>query len=317
MSDFLTNLVGRALGSVEVVRPRVPSLFEPHRQGTGLLAARPSLPMRHADPARDAASEGEVTAPPVHPRSQPLRPPAVNPAAPDRQAPEAEPTTQPTDGFELPHPAGPTPPAIAPSAVVRPGPIAAIQVPDRSSIKAEPDSHPAPRPATRDPIRPAAKERPDAPSVTAIPSTPVDWRESRPKEIQPLAQSTQVKAKPEPPTSAPDTKPEISTIRPNRAQSATPPATAMPSLVAHRPLQDTRGIRPPIVPRPAARNGGAKDEGASPASSSPKPQIEVSIGKVEVRAVFPEQPARRTPQARPRPTVSLDDYLNRRHGGKR
>jgi hypothetical protein len=52
-------------------------------------------------------------------------------------------------------------------------------------------------------------------------------------------------------------------------------------------------------------------------SSAAEPAIRVTIGRVEVRAVFPEQPARRTAPQRARPTVSLDDYLNRGSGAKR
>jgi len=40
MSDLLTNLAARSLGTAAGIRPRVPSLYEPHRQDTGLLGIR-------------------------------------------------------------------------------------------------------------------------------------------------------------------------------------------------------------------------------------------------------------------------------------
>jgi hypothetical protein len=48
-----------------------------------------------------------------------------------------------------------------------------------------------------------------------------------------------------------------------------------------------------------------------------EPAIRVTIGRVEVRAVFPEQPVKRSPPPRFRPSVTLDDYLNRGRGAKR
>jgi len=47
------------------------------------------------------------------------------------------------------------------------------------------------------------------------------------------------------------------------------------------------------------------------------PSVQVTIGRVEVRAVFAEQPVKRTPPPRFRPRVTLDEYLNRGGGAKR
>src|ERR1039458_9713329 len=41
MSNFLTNLVNRSAGAAEVVQPRVPSIYEPHRRDSGQLGTRP------------------------------------------------------------------------------------------------------------------------------------------------------------------------------------------------------------------------------------------------------------------------------------
>ncbi len=40
MSEFLRNLAARSKGTLETVRPRVPSRFEPVQSDDGLLAAR-------------------------------------------------------------------------------------------------------------------------------------------------------------------------------------------------------------------------------------------------------------------------------------
>ncbi len=48
------------------------------------------------------------------------------------------------------------------------------------------------------------------------------------------------------------------------------------------------------------------------------PTIRVTIGRIEVQAVMPaKESAARTPPARPRALLSLDDYLKQRNGGQR
>jgi hypothetical protein len=43
--------------------------------------------------------------------------------------------------------------------------------------------------------------------------------------------------------------------------------------------------------------------------------VQVSIGRVDVRAVFAPPPASPPPQPRSAPVMSLDDYLKQRDGG--
>jgi hypothetical protein len=54
-----------------------------------------------------------------------------------------------------------------------------------------------------------------------------------------------------------------------------------------------------------------------PTSGTREPEIRVTIGRVDVRAVFPEQPVKRSAPPRFRPSVTLDDYLSRGSGAKR
>jgi len=64
----------------------------------------------------------------------------------------------------------------------------------------------------------------------------------------------------------------------------------------------------PAVPQPAAPHSGRMDQGP--------PEVTVSIGRIEVRAIAdaaPTAPPRLRPAER-RPTLSLDEYLERRHG---
>jgi len=52
--------------------------------------------------------------------------------------------------------------------------------------------------------------------------------------------------------------------------------------------------------------------------SAPAPTIRVTIGRVEVRAILPpKEAATHAPPARPKPRLSLDDYLKQQNGGQR
>jgi hypothetical protein len=52
-------------------------------------------------------------------------------------------------------------------------------------------------------------------------------------------------------------------------------------------------------------------------SEPPLPSIEVTIGRVEVRAILPPSPAPQTPAPRKSPILPLDEYLKARNEGKR
>jgi hypothetical protein len=51
--------------------------------------------------------------------------------------------------------------------------------------------------------------------------------------------------------------------------------------------------------------------------ASESPSINVTIGRIDVRAVMPQTPAPVRASARPRPALSLEDYLKQREGGPR
>jgi hypothetical protein len=74
-----------------------------------------------------------------------------------------------------------------------------------------------------------------------------------------------------------------------------------------------------LKPDPSIRFAAAANRPApqAPANGAPEPEIRVTIGRVEVRAVFPEQPVKSSAPPRFRPSVTLDDYLSRGSGAKR
>ena len=87
----------------------------------------------------------------------------------------------------------------------------------------------------------------------------------------------------------------------------------LPATVVVRPhvMSHIDPIRPvePAAPVPAV---------LPKAMRKPAPTIQVTIGRIEVRAItLPAPPAPRFKPARPGPALSLDDYLKQRNEGKR
>ncbi len=83
-------------------------------------------------------------------------------------------------------------------------------------------------------------------------------------------------------------------------------------------LRPDLSIRPAAgAERAAARQAVANPAPQTPANRAPGPEIRVTIGRVEVRAVFPEQHVKRSAPPRFKPSVTLDDYLSRGSGAMR
>lgn len=72
-------------------------------------------------------------------------------------------------------------------------------------------------------------------------------------------------------------------------------------------------IRPPVRTQSGASGNRAIPRGADRA----EPSIQVTIGSVEVRAILPERPTALPAVKRPRPSVSLDEYLKGSERGVR
>lgn len=67
-----------------------------------------------------------------------------------------------------------------------------------------------------------------------------------------------------------------------------------------------------------AQRGFHSQTAATPVSSLPAPTIQVTIGRIEVRAISPPVTVTQAQRARtPGPALSLEDYLKQRNGGQR
>ena len=90
---------------------------------------------------------------------------------------------------------------------------------------------------------------------------------------------------------------------PERAQPSRPPS----------PLESAGVLAQPQVIRYAASKAAAHSEAVQ--GAEPVPTINVTIGRIEVRAVVPDAQARERRQSTSQPRMSLSDYLHRRAGG--
>jgi len=393
MSDFLSNVTARALGTAPVVLPRIPSLFEPYRANEGPYVVRPSSSSADAttELQESASGSGEprqsrvsahVTIP-QSPTAEPFDPHAptsqqgqqglrkdgaeiaipVQPfvSAQQRTAPasliqpaqapiavratglrESSSPVSPSRGSQLgPAQTGTTEDAPsaaqqsnAPVQAVRP-PRAqqsqAVRAPDRAGSVSESALQSAARPA----LRPLSAETIESTAGSAVPA------------LHRVADAGGLPRAAYSPTA--EASPVISALRAidSAHQPAATPAetarTARPDYFARRlapQLEQTatqqsshrtgRPVQPPsleirpltavetaVRPSVAHSAEGAKTPVALSVASPAEPPIQITIGTVEVRAVFPEKAAPRAVSRRSKPGISLDDYLKQSSRGPR
>lgn len=334
MSDFLANLAGRSLGKAEVIQPRVPSLYEPYRRDSGVASLR--TPLANRSIQADAASaprfeERELTG--VIESTESIG--RTQPAIP-RAAPKAPVTPEHRDisGSEMARAAEASPrdqsPGVPPALVPRPITRLDVAMPSLPASTAEKTFHSAvsrpevtPQEAVllgSTPSGPAAdQQQPGSADASEPLSHEIATRQSDPRQAAgPEANQFSVLANRQTPSIAQASRLTRQALVTRAVGSLpAPPAAENQRPVADLPSPEIRStlpaIRPPMAPRLAnPRN----PEIVSPAAASSSPAIQVSIGRVEVRAVFPE-PAPSAPAPRPRSTVSLDEYLNQPARGKR
>jgi hypothetical protein len=274
MSDFLSHLVARSLDPAGAVRPRLASLFEPPGPSAGPAGGPVLVP--------EALGEPVISAEPV----------------PDVRRGGESSTRRGTRPKDTPHPAGP-PRGSRPEA----GPVPA---------------EPGPRPPS--------------PAGPAVPATTRVVSESGPPPTRPQPA--------EPGQDSPAISPRLVARLP-RAVEGRPPGTELSaasdlgssarrdgmslngagsspesSQRRHDPVRPGFGRRdfPPAGPRSHPASVTAHLETMKPAAirprAEPEPVVQVTIGRIEVRAV---PPAPASAKERPRSSVmSLDEYLRLR-----
>jgi hypothetical protein len=294
MADFLTRLVARTLDMVPKVEPVVPPLvssrFDQAEDGAlGLVEDIDETTSAFQPPGSDAR---------LMPPSVVLPPdPLTTPSA--RRTPRARNATYSSQTWSTTESA--PPPAPEPEGSVQP--VKTVPAPPslaqtRSSLEgvqpsAQRRSTASPTVQVPEAVTPAGRTTPDLqtqPHVTAPP---------------PLVDRVDLASQ-----KSSATAPESFPVERQRSpDDAAQPAARIGPLES----RDSAGLpeHPVVIPREDRPGVSPRLERVEPAP----PVIRVTVGRVEVRATRSPEP--RPQPARPRPTLSLDDYLKRRDGGER
>jgi hypothetical protein len=297
MSDFLANLAERSAGRAAVVEPRVPSLFEPVAAvGSvfGGMAARPPMSRNEALLEEIAV---EIEAPVTQTAEAPPRQPRKA-TAPRRDSLDLQ-----ESPVEREDPMPEESPASTPRRSVPPR-SRAVQA-ESASDWDEPTEHETVREVTAPPrverVVETVRER-----VERM-TSPVERRPNEPVRepvVAPTASRVDATPRVEPvraevkkTASTGIARPPAPPVEPSRARTD---VTERPKALAPLPqvpiLPRVERPRPELAPRPIARR-------------APEPVIQVSIGRIEIRANAPAAAG-----TRPRtesPVMSLNDYLER------
>ncbi len=292
MSDFLGNLAMKSLGLAPLVQPRPLSQFE-------------ALPAEGAFAGRPAAEAPAA--------SVDLLAEEVSDAAPARPSTSA-PSTGRSGRLD-------TPPTVsAPRAQVeRPAPLQplAVSLPQVASqaetIGPALQRMPAPKPTTD--LAPAPLSHPQSLAMPA-PKPPTDLAPAPLSHPQALAMPAPALFERSPWTS-PRPVPASQLVGPPSAPAPLVENLASESHAA--PPARRIGLTPEVEQIKPSPLGAPAESRTQPAGrAEPSPTISVTIGRVEVRAALsPETSTRRTATgAKPAASISLNDYLRLRSGGK-
>jgi hypothetical protein len=295
MADYLNNLIAKNLSLQENLQPRLPSRFEPPAEtlavaDIGDIAPpvekpdAPASPLTAPDELRSQTRPSPQTTPtaPVLPLEQRLA--APKPIEPD-PAPAPEPYRGRLDAPKM-NPPGPD------SSPVKPGqsekqPVTTII----QSVKEVKDVIGPSAPVTTE-VVPANEP------VRSYHSSDLGAEQVREVVIEQRSEHVLV------PNTIKTAEQEPSPEKPKPATQSRPVVPA-PTPAPTPPSQDLRPVVPPL-PDLAPRS----------APPEPSPTINVSIGRVEVRATAPPANPARKPTPAPQ-IMSLDEYLQSRSNGER
>ncbi len=332
MTDFLQRLAERALGEAPTVQPLIPSFYAPlfpERQGaeSGVpadavetqafsegrtLRAKTLRAGRRNEPGSIAAKDAEAER-----RAAPsaLPPKNVEPILPRVQAQEEE-QRAPEVKTHAEHPR--IIPAASGALRVTPGvltstlPNAPTELPNASGNLAQLERETEAR-VFYVPARPQAQvSATEGSSAGNLPTHSEESPEiSRLSAVRPRVNAAHTHE-----MRPPDEVGQRSDVTPVLPES---PRASLP-LKKHDKSYSPPALAPPEAPAraydaEARKNAPAWQALPDAARDDSAPAIHITIGRIEVRAVSPPQPARRA-ERRVAPKLSLDDYL-KRSGGRR
>jgi hypothetical protein len=276
MSDYIGSVVAKSLNLAAVVQPRLPSLFEPPQ-----AAGRPASPHTFAEAAGEPESPEVTVATVALPR----------PPEPDVNAQSQRDRSADNPRGQLNNA------ALTPAALQAVQLMAnkTFQAPQQTESNVPTGIHPivSRMPAVEHPMTAQLATQQESAQAAAHNKSRLEMVEPRhPMQVQPVTTQKET-----------EQAAVHSTLQPQPVQRLEPAI-----LQAVRPLlpvtvvaQKREMLRP---------QRGAKSTAAPQASAEPAPTIQVTIGRIEVRATSPAAPPQRQKAASP--AMSLEEYLGGR-----
>ena len=296
MSDYLNNLAAKSLHLTEVIQPRLASLFEPPSLGGRPVSSHssanvetahgeqlPGGPLLETPLTAQASSRNVLTSRP--PMRELRRPPGALQQQPGGVA----------DSSAGQH----TGQAVSP----QPLPLSVPQ-----SVETRPEqflTHPVPNPAQRT-LTPTLAPRSHLNPPTLVPLVAGYENDAAPSRNTGEQESQSAGAQ----NIRGNMERQIAVLEVPRSQNSKPPELV--------PIQARQFSTPARVVAP--RHGVPRIEPAASAraepgeTQEPAPTIQVTIGRVEIRATVAATPAGKT--SAKSPVMSLDEYLRQRNGGR-
>jgi hypothetical protein len=289
MSDFLSDLLDRAWGRAPVLQRRRPSRFEAHDGRDGQLSA----PVNRISEDPVAAVEA---VPDVADAPGPLQ--RTDPVAPRQRSRPAvsEVNERPEEPTAALHRLAPDPPSQVPAPEPRQVPGAAPAEPP-AARRVEAIERRVSRPRARAELAPETSRSDEPSAIDRATSTPAGQSPgARPGSAGPLAVSADR-----------DGQRDVQQGRPQDNSPGPPP-------VRPETPSGARWSEPTLRPAtPLAHPSHAPVARHAP----PEPTIQVTIGRIEVRAVSaPSSPTARAGRVAA-PKLNLEDYLKSRGGGSK
>ena len=293
MTDFLTRLAARSLRVAPVVEPLQPPMFAPE----SLLAAGAPQEI----PAEEEALES------AEPEQAPRFRPVLAVSKRDEEGERDKARTIFPSQISLVAPSTALPEEPPPRLFdTQPGvPRRELARVSESPAAFSPSMTPRTLQATSTPVR--EEDGKPAPSAVMTPSAQLDAAGQQHEHDRSMSRVSPL--------------PETYTEALTSEQRSTQAAQDTPRVIGPRvalEIVPTPSLE--IIPAPSvAAVALPVDQRRTAQEPSPTtPTIRVSIGRIEVRAIIPlAPPAQRTPPARPRPQLSLEDYLQRHRGRSR
>ncbi len=285
MTDFLTNLLARSSGALRTIQPRLPLLYESYPRRGGSLGASKGVELSAGVIVAGAAEWMEPG-----PARYTLGLKSAAPARPAQSHADVHPRNS-GPSFEQ---AGSVHFELTGMPTARRAVSSTQTGPEALDERSKNNHTFRPAETTAEPISPTSagsKENPASPESVKVLHPPsarsanehsrsFPWMQFPPGSLGQPAQRETDSAK----------KAIPGNFSRARGNQVTSPSLMTPLKVASR-------------------------AGSLLRSNAEEPAVHISIGRVEVRAISPGSPAQRTPAARSRSTLSLDDYLKRRDRG--